>query len=96
MVELLRVCRENRRNIKDELQRIEYFQSQFGTNANLIKANQALKSMKGLENRKYKPRKYEELFENCVMKEKYLQKEDLYSEPIRQESEKKNFIACMR
>lgn len=91
LVELLRVCRENRRDIKDELQRIEYFQNQIGTNANLVKANQALKSMKGLENRKYKPRKYEELFENCVMKEKHLQKDDLCSEQIRQESEKKNF-----
>ena len=34
LVELLRVCRENRRDIKDELQRIEYFQTGFGTNAN--------------------------------------------------------------
>lgn len=91
LVELLRVCRENRREIKDELQRIEYFQSQLGTNANLIKANQALKSMKGLENRKYKPRKYEELFENCVMKKKHLQKDVLCSKQIRQESEKKDF-----
>ncbi len=91
LVGLLRVCRENRRDIKDELQRIEYFQSQLGTNANLVKANQALKSMKGMENRKYKPRKYEELFENCVMKEKHLQKDDLCSEQVRQESEKKNF-----
>lgn len=91
LVELLRVCRENRRDIKDELQRIEYFQNQLGTNANLVKANQALKSMKGLANRKYKPRKYEELFENCVMKEKHLQKDDLCSEQIRQENEKKKF-----
>ena len=28
LVELLRVCRENRRDIKDELQRIEYFQQE--------------------------------------------------------------------
>ena len=34
LVELLRVCRENRRDIKDELQRIEYFQNNLGTNAN--------------------------------------------------------------
>ena len=60
LVELLRVCRENRRDIKDELQRIEYFQTGFGTNANVIRAKQALKSIKGLETRKYKPRKYEE------------------------------------
>lgn len=80
LVELLRVCRENRRDIKDELQRIEYFQTNLGTNANVAKAKQALKSIKGLETRKYKPRKYDELFENCVMKEKRLQKKDVYEE----------------
>lgn len=80
LVELLRVCRENRRDIKDELQRIEYFQTNLGTNANAAKAKQALKSIKGLETRKYKPRKYDELFENCVMKEKRLQKKDVYEE----------------
>ena len=77
LVELLRVCRENRRDIKDELQRIEYFQSNIGTNANAAKAKQALKSIKGLETRKYKPRKYEELFENCVLKDKRLQRKDI-------------------
>lgn len=80
LVELLRVCRENRRDIKDELQKIEYFQTNLGTNANAAKAKQALKSIKGLETRKYKPRKYDELFENCVMKEKCLRKEDVYEE----------------
>lgn len=55
LVELLRVCRENRRDVKDELQRIEYFQNNFGTNANLAKAKQALKCIKGLETRKYTP-----------------------------------------
>lgn len=78
LVELLRVCRENRRDIKDELQRIEYFQSNFGTNANAAKAKQALKCIQGLETRKYKPRKYEELFENCILKDKRLQREDIY------------------
>ncbi len=77
LVELLRVCRENRRDIKDELQRIEYFQTGFGTHANVTKAKQALKSIKGLETRKYKPRKYEELFENCVLKDRRLQREDI-------------------
>lgn len=77
LVELLRVCRENRRDIKDELQRIEYFQTGFGTNANVIRAKQALKSIKGLETRKYKSRKYEELFENCVLKGRRLQRDDI-------------------
>ena len=76
--EVLRVCRENRRDIKDELQRIEYFQNNLGTNANAAKAKQALKCIKGLETRKYKPRKYEELFENCVLKDRRLQREDIY------------------
>lgn len=77
LVELLRVCRENRRDIKDELQRIEYFQNNLGTNANVAKAKQALKCIKGLETRKYKPRKYDELFENCVLKNKRLQRDDI-------------------
>ena len=57
LIELLRVCRENRRDIMDELSRIEYFQSNLGTNANVAKAKQALKSIRGLETRKYTPRK---------------------------------------
>ena len=77
LIELLRVCRENRRDIKDELRRIEYFQSGFGTNANVTKAKQALKSIKGLETRKYKPRKYEELFEKCILKVRRLQRDDI-------------------
>ena len=61
LVELLRVCRENRRDIKDEIQRVECFQVNLGTHANVIKAKQALNSIKGLETRKYNPRKYKEL-----------------------------------
>jgi len=78
LVELLRVCRENRREIKDELLRIEYFQNNFGTNANVSKAKHTLKCIKGLETRKYKPRKYEELFENCIFKDRRLQRDDIY------------------
>lgn len=77
LVELLRVCRENRRDIKDELMRIEYFQNNLGTSANVAKAKQALKSIKGLETRKYKPRKYNELFENCIMKDKRRERADM-------------------
>lgn len=91
LVDLLRVCRENRRDIKDELQRIEYFQNYLGTNANAAKAEQALKSIKGLENRKYKPRKYEELFENSILKDRKLQKADLCIEKISCENPKRNY-----
>lgn len=77
LIELLRVCRENRRDIKDEMSRIEYFQSNLGTNANVAKAKQALKSIRGLETRKYTPRKYEELFENCTFRCRHTHLEDL-------------------
>lgn len=91
LIELLRVCRENRRDIKDELQRIEYFQNDLGTNANAIKAKHALKSIKGLETRRYRPRKYDELFENCIMKDGRLQKEDLVICAERRENKKMIF-----
>lgn len=91
LVELLRVCRENRRDIKDELQRIEYFQNNLGTNANAAKAKQALKCIKGLETRKYKPRKFDELFENGILKDKRLQREDIYETEYGNENRKQKF-----
>lgn len=72
LIELLRVCRENRRDVKDEIFRTEIFQKNIGTSANVAKAKEAVKCLKGLETRKYTPRKYAELFENAVMKEKEL------------------------
>lgn len=93
LVELLRVCRENRRDIKDELQRIEYFQNNLGTNANAAKAKQALKCIKGLEGRKYKPRKYDELFEHCILKDKRLQRDDIYETESSNETRKQKFDA---
>ncbi len=91
LVELLRVCRENRRDVKDELRRIEYFQTNLGTNSNLAKAKQALKYIKGLETRKYKPRKYDELFENCIMKERRLHKGDISDTQDYKENLKERF-----
>lgn len=85
LVELLRVCREKRRDIKDELQQIEYFQNNFGTKANAAMAKQALKCIKGMETRKYMPRKYSELFENCILKDRHLQKADLVEVENRQQ-----------
>ena len=91
-MELLRVCRENRRDIKDELQRIEYFQNNFGTNMNVAKAKQALKCIKGLETRKYRPRKYDELFENCILKDKRLQRADIRQMEPGYEIQKQRFV----
>ena len=88
LVELLRVCRENRRDITDELQRIDYFQNNLGTNANAAKAKQALKCIKGMETRKYKPRKFDELFENGILKDKRLQRDDIYETEYSNENRK--------
>jgi len=63
LVELLKECREHRRNVKDEIFRLDTFQRTVGTNANLIKAKEAIKCIKGLENRKYTPRKLSDLFD---------------------------------
>lgn len=93
LVELLRVCRENRRDIKDELQRIEYFQNNFGTTANVVKVKQVLKSIKGLETRKYKPRKYDELFENGIFKEKRLKRDNICEAESGNVKEKQRFGA---
>ena len=54
-----------------------YFQINLGTSANAGKARQAFKSIQGLDTRKYKPRKFDELFKNCTLKDRRLQKEDL-------------------
>jgi len=63
LIELLRVCRENRRRIKDEILVTETFQRNLGTSANVAKAKETIKAINGLETRKYTPRKFAELFE---------------------------------
>lgn len=68
LVELLKVCRENRRDIKDEIFRVDMFQKNIGTSANVAKAKEAIKSIKGLETRKYTPRKFTELFEGSQVR----------------------------
>ena len=68
LVELLKVCRENRRDIKDELSRVESFIRNMGTSENVSKAKTALKCIKGLETRQYTPRKLSELFEGSEIR----------------------------
>lgn len=68
LVELLKECRERRREVKDEIICLDAFQRTVGTSANVAKAKEAIKAMKGLENRRYTPRKLSELFENGVVK----------------------------
>ena len=68
LVDLLKECREHRRDVKDEIIRLDAFQRTVGTSANVAKAKEAIKSIKGLETRRYTPRKLSELFENRVVK----------------------------
>lgn len=68
LVDILKECREHRRNVKDEIIRLDAFQRNVGTSANLAKAKEALKCIAGLETRKYTPRKLCELFEGRAMK----------------------------
>lgn len=91
LIELLRVCRENRREIKDELSKSEYFKNYFGTSDNVINAQKTLNSIKGLDSRKYKPRKYDELFENYALKDKHREKNDFNEVDAIHENKKINF-----
>ncbi|MBQ4283166.1 MAG: hypothetical protein IJB96_04480 [Lachnospira sp.] len=68
LVDLLRECREHRRIVKDEIICVDTFQKTVGTSGNVAKAKEALKAIKGLENRIYAPRKLSELFENSTMR----------------------------
>ena len=59
---------------------------------NVAKAKQALKCIKGLETRKYRPRKYDELFENCTLKDKRLQRADIRQMEHGHEIQKQRFV----
>ena len=64
MTELLKECREQRRDVKDEMLRVECFQKSLGTMANLAKVKENMVPMKKLNTRSYNPRKLATLFEN--------------------------------
>lgn len=68
LVNLLKECREYRRDVKDEIIRLDAFQRTVGTSANVAKAKEAIKAIQKLETRRYTPRKLSELFENKVVK----------------------------
>lgn len=92
LVELIRVCRESRRDIKDEIYRVECFQNNLGTKANATKANQALKNMASLKTRKYTPRKFGELFKKSVWLTKHIRKEDIQDTEYYNNEESQDFI----
>ena len=65
MVDLLKECREQRRDVKDEIIRVECFQKSIGTRANVTKVKEEMGQIKKLSTRTYHPRKLRSLFKNC-------------------------------
>ena len=68
IMELLKECREQRRDIKDEMYRVECFQNSIGTDSNISKAKSGIKRIGKLSARSYHPRKLQELFKDCPEK----------------------------
>lgn len=74
MMEHLREAREKRRIIKNEMFRIDRFQNSIGSNANAIRAKDALKQIRGKEAGTYRPRVAPELFEEAQLRPRNLHK----------------------
>ena len=63
-INLLKDSRQKRRDIKDEMTCLEYFQTSFGTADNITGAKNIIKQIKRLEHRVYHPRQLSEVFKN--------------------------------
>lgn len=68
-IELLKEVRQMRRDIKDEMTCLDYFQTSFGTEKNITEAKNIIKQIKKLNYRVYKPRQLPELFEGMKGRE---------------------------
>lgn len=64
---MIKQYREQRRMIKDKAYMAECFQKTIGTNANLLKAKEALTHINKLEHRTYKPRLLSEIFTDTLI-----------------------------
>ncbi len=63
LMDQLRDCRERRRQVKDRMYEVEWFQKAFGYNDINSKVKESIKQINRLETRTYKPRKLMELFD---------------------------------
>lgn len=68
MMDMLRRYREERRDIKDEMVKLELFEKSIGNSANIFKVKDSIKQIKRLETRKYTPRQLPEIFRDSVMR----------------------------
>lgn len=70
VVDILKEHRVHRREIKDDMCRVDYFQKAIGTSNNVAKAKEAVKRLEKLEHRKYTPRRLPELFEGMEIRKR--------------------------
>ena len=70
LVEMLRTYREERRDIKDELLRLDLFQRSLGNSGNAARAKEAARQMEKLQKRRYTPRRLSELFQNSDLRKR--------------------------
>ncbi len=68
MVALLKECRQRRRDIKDEMLRLESFQKAVITGSSISGIKEGIKQIDRLSDRVYHPRKLQKLFEDCPEK----------------------------
>lgn len=69
-MDLLRKCRDRRRDVKDEMQKVEWYQKALGESSITAKVKECVKQIRKLENRKYTPRKLVSLFEDVKKRQK--------------------------
>lgn len=74
---LLKERREYRREVKDEMYRVDCFKNSIGTTENIIKAKDAVKLMKKLDKRRYVPRRLNDIFEGADLRKKDEKRENL-------------------
>ena len=68
-IKMLKETRQRRRDIKDEMICLDYFQTSFGTETNIAEAKSIIKQIKKLDHRVYRPRQLPELFEGMKGRE---------------------------
>lgn len=81
-VDLLKDARQRRRDIKDEVARVELFQHSIGTSSNAAKVKGCIRELNKMESRIYRPRELPELFvgmeERETDKEVYREQHGIY------------------
>ena len=68
LIALLQERRDHRREIKDEIARVDAFQNSIGSRANASKADTGVRQIENLDARIYTPRRLVSLFDDCVLR----------------------------